>query len=253
MSSFQFVNLPAEVRNLIYSLCTPLTGYMQDFKGLLLASKQIHAEYEYEAVNTISRLLDRVRKDWPHQLELRIQNPTKISDINSINVNLPVSLYYPFGRPSGQMTSDRTLATRLEPCLSPLFYLYLTQLTIGYYYDVKYERPDSAYAFELIPLGLLTDLTNILNPTGDYGTGRLFSPTRKSRRFRLDHPLCVRRLRYQWAELDGASSFERIRIVSINTRYFLNQETSSQQPMEKNLVKNWGCSNNNTIFFDIDC
>ncbi|CAI6332865.1 unnamed protein product [Periconia digitata] len=249
--SKSFTNLPPEVRNAIYSLCTPVTGYMQDFRGLLLVSKQVRAEYEHEAVNTMSKFLDRIEKEWPHELELRIQRPTALSTLQYINVRLPVSIYDPFKPDSAEEVDDVPSLSRLEPCLKPLFSLCLSELSLGYYFDDGYRSPSVMLTSRLLPYGLLLDLTNILTPPSE--SDNFHCPLRKSRQFRLERPMRVRRLRYHWAIPDHSSSSFRTYVEKANTGFFLSEvKTWLWQEEEDNVVRNWGSSSNGTVFFDIN-
>ncbi|PVH93833.1 hypothetical protein DM02DRAFT_619041 [Periconia macrospinosa] len=253
MPGIRFTDLPAEVRNAVYGFCTPLTGYMEDFRGLLLASKQVRTEYEHEAINTMTLLFNRTRSEWPHELELRIQNPTKISEVNNIDVRLPASLYDPFLHDHDKQPDDYVPPSQLDPCLSFLFSLHVSQLTIGYYTNEGYKTPHSILTSRLVPHGLLTDLSTILTPhQQEKDEPAAPPPPHAFRRFRLQGPLRIRRLRYQWAYPDDTSSTFRVFVERANTQFFLSESKWWQLEDTPFAVRNWGSSSHDTVFFDIN-
>ncbi|KAF2644067.1 hypothetical protein P280DRAFT_466754 [Massarina eburnea CBS 473.64] len=246
MSSVTFTSLPAEVRNAIYGFCTPLTGYIEDFKSLLLASKQISTEYQGEAVDVISKYIDSIERDWPHTKELHIDHPKKFSSLTSIIVQLPVSLYYPSNDTS---IKDRNKLyrsnSRLEPCLASLFTLYLSDLTFTCYDD----RPDDWSGLADVPTGLLYDLTNTLITPSALEISQ--QEIRTQRSFRLEKPVRVRRLCYKWYQHEKATGWSRLDVESHHTRFFLTEPLWWEVPNKQTLVRNWGSSSRDEVFFDV--
>lgn len=248
-------SLPAELRNRIYELCTPVYGEVVEFEGLRKASKQIQVEFEAEAVKAMRGFLHSVVKNWPHPQKLRIEQPRKFSELGHVAVQLPVSLYYP---PYDDEVLDDWFANsrgddkELESNLAPLFSLHLSSLVITFYDDsdglTRFHR-------HLLPEGLLRDLTNVLvkEPTRPMAAGsgqsREFEQ-RTGRKFRLVGDMNVRRLCFQWGRSDQSSEHVG-NVQSTHIKHFLREQWWWSGPMANTLVTNWG-RGDDYVFFDID-
>ncbi|KAF2245572.1 hypothetical protein BU26DRAFT_71486 [Trematosphaeria pertusa] len=200
-----FFALPAEVRNEIYAYCTPVTGYSEQFKGLFLTSKQVKAEYEAEAIRTMTKFLFEIKKDWPHAQELRLPAPTTFHEIFNTTVEIPMSLYYP---PFRSSFLER-MGTCLEPCLAPLFSLYLSDITVKIYEDVDKTNLD----LKETPCGLIV---NIANMFVEEPAPRPRIPKKEGRRYQdfpIDLILHARSLTFMWVSSSDSKVHEDHRRV----------------------------------------
>jgi hypothetical protein len=244
MPAPEFTKLPAEVRNAIYSFCTPFAGHRDEFRGLRLASNQIGTEYESEATAVISRYLSSIEKNWPHQEEIHFDRPSTFSDLANITVRLPVSLYYPPQQFSTEEAHHYGENTRFEPCLAPLFTLYISQLTFGCYHNSKNAL------LSVVPTGFLYDLTNILLTKSTLENSEHAVRTRLGA-FRFEQSLNIQRLCYRWLQHEGSSSWRKLEVETVHNRFFLNEPLWWEVPNSQTLVSNWGSSSRAEVFFDI--
>lgn len=252
MAALTFNSLPAEIRNRIYAICTPLTSRIEDFRGLLLVSKQIRDEYEGEAIKVMQQHFKSIEKSWPHAAKVYIDLPTRFLDLANVTVKLPISLYF--------LTTDlfvemgleevhqfQIINTRMESSLAPLFSLWLSKLTFTYYID----QPSVRHELRAIPLGFLYDITNVLvnQPASDFHGHT--NERRTGREFSLDRPLHVCRIAYKWPKDGSSSSFYNYHIDRSYTQFFLTEEWWWQSSNANSLVSNWG-SGNDWVCFDLD-
>jgi hypothetical protein len=254
MLASSLLSLPGELRNRIYGLCTPLTGHVEEFNGLRLASKRIQAEYETEAVSAMQKYLEAIKEDWPHLEELRIEPPRIISELADVTVQLPISLYYPLNRNDSfknWVLDNHGNGKELDPCLAPLFSLHLSSLTITYYDD---SNGITRHDHHLVPQGVLLDITNVLvnqptSPSNAIPRERREYAQRINRKFHLNGGLHVRRLVYKWVRSEHTA--EHVRNVEMrNIKFFLREEWWWQGPQAKTLVLNWG-RGDDCVYFDI--
>jgi hypothetical protein len=254
MLAQSFLTLPGELRNRVYGLCTPLTSHVEEFNGLRAVSKQIQAEYETEAVKTMQKFLEAIKKQWPHSEELRIEPLGSLSDLVAVTVLLPVSLYIPpHGIDSFEdwLQNDQGNSKTLDICLAPLFSLYLSSLTIAYYDD---SNGQVRHDHHLVPQGLLQDITNVLvrqptSPSRRSTRERQEYAQRMKRKFRLEGELHVRKVVYKWFRSEYTA--EHVRSVeSENIKFFLREEWWWQGPNAKTLVSNWG-RGDDCVYFDL--
>jgi hypothetical protein len=252
-----FETLPPEIRNRIYRFCTPIFGYVEEYKGLLWASKRVKTEYETEAVGVMQHYLASIEKAWPHPEKVHIPRPTKISDLTAVCVQLPASLCYllEFGRTPTDSSQEKTYRiknTRLEICLAPLFHLRLSELKFAYYIDKRDEMiPDC----EAIPLGLLFDLTSAFIYRSPQLGGSRGLDVVVDRPFRFLEPFYVRRLVYQWLRQTDVDTGWRIALSiagvdNRNLQFFLNEEWR-QYANSRTRVINWG-RGTSSVYFDME-
>jgi hypothetical protein len=248
--------LPAELRNRIYEFCSPVFGYVEEFEGLRCVSKQTRAEYETEAVKTMQKYLEGIKKAWPYPQELRIEPPRQFSELAHVTIQLPISLYYlPRGDASiygwlQQLRHRNGNELQMEACLAPLFSLHLSSLTTTFYDDSNGLTP---FDHHLAPEGLLRDLTNLLvseptTPTrGVQNQAREFE-LRSRTNFRLTGRLRVRRLVYKWCRSDQTA--EQVWINDSRNIEFFLREQWWWASAAKTLVRNWG-RGDDYVYFDI--
>ncbi|KAF2251093.1 hypothetical protein BU26DRAFT_517821 [Trematosphaeria pertusa] len=250
MSKSYCISLPAELRNEIYRLCTPVTAHIDQFSGLLLASKQTKDEYEKEAVKSMRGLLEGIQRQWPHRAQsegLQLSMLSRFRELASITVSLPLTLYY--SRRTDPI-HGRAVHTRLETCLAPLFSLRLSRLTITFYEN---EAGFLNNCWVDPPQGLLYDLTNILvtEPTRIPQDGDHYD--RMRREFHLSQPLRVRRLVFEWVNNEEWDIALKCLVKSCHSGWFLNKGWWWQGPEAKTLVTNWGGDGSSTgVEFHID-
>jgi hypothetical protein len=245
MPASSFLPLPAELRNRIYELCSPVLGYVEEFSGLRCVSKQTRAEYETEAIKTMEKYLGCIRKTWPYPEKLRIDSPQSFSELAHVTIQLPMSLYF--------LPHDDALVhnePELDACLAPLFSLHLSSLTVTYYDDC-----DGLVRFDhrLAPEGLLRDLTNVLvseptSPVRGVQHQEIEFEQRNRSKFRLYGRLRVRRLIYKWYRSEHTAEHVR-NVESRNIKFFLREEWWWQETA-KTLVTNWG-RGDDCVYFDI--
>ncbi|KAF1962314.1 hypothetical protein CC80DRAFT_542630 [Byssothecium circinans] len=247
MQILSFTALPSEIRNHVCSFCTPFTSHARDFMGLLLASKQIRAEYESEAVDIMVKYIASLKQAWPHAEELRIDRPTKFSDLVTITVRLPVSLYYPSSETSeAERNRHFRRGSQLEPCLASLFTLHLSKLTFTCYDN----QPDDWSGLADVPTGLLYDITNFLIIPSALERSQL--EARRHRTLRVVQPTRVRKVCYKWYQHEHSTGWNRLDVESRHTRFFLTEPIWWEVPNAQTLVTNWGSSSRDEVFFDID-
>jgi hypothetical protein len=246
MSPPPFLSLPAEIRNRIYGLCTPIDAHTENFKGLLLASRQLRREYESEAMNVMHQFLASIQHQWPHSEELRVLGPTSFGNIDKITVQLPLSLYF-------SMTEERSKPdTKMEDCLGSLYTLYLTRLTVAFYHD---RATFINWTPWTIPTGLLFDLLNpLMSHASSLAIG--FPPGRSLRAFQFHQqlPKCqvhIRELAYCWSssKVSHMSNLNALVHADVETtNFFLHESRWFQHPV--GLVHNWG-HDTDSIWFDL--
>jgi hypothetical protein len=248
MSSPPFLSLPAEIRNRIYGLCTPINAHTEEFKGLLLASRQLRREYESEAINVMHQFLASIKHQWPHSEELRFLGPTTFSNIDKLTVQLPLSLYFSMTRSEERSKPD----TKMEPCLGALYTLYLTRLTVAFY-------PDHATFINwtpwTIPTGLLSDLLNpLMSRASSLDIGFPLGRSLRKFQFHEQSPkwqLHIRELAYCWSSSKVAHMSNLNALVQADvetTNFFLHESRWFQHPV--GVVHNWG-HDADSIWFDL--
>jgi hypothetical protein len=254
MATSSCLPLPAELRNRIYELCSPVHGYAEEFSGLRGVSKQTRAEYETEAVKTVDHYLNRIRKSWPYPQEVRIDSPRNFSELVHIAVQLPISFYYsPHGDDWGQSCMrklrprDGSKVEMMEACLAPLFSLYLSSLTITYY-----DNSNGLVRFNLniLPHGVLWGLTNVLvgkplNLLAENQDQMGESEQRSRSEFSTSGKLHTRRLVYKWYRSEQTAEYVR-GVESKHIKFFL----TAIAPGPMTPVANWG-RGDDYVYFDI--
>jgi hypothetical protein len=97
-----FLNLPTELRLNVYAqiidrVSVPTSANMANFKGLLLSCRQIHQEFESEALKVAHRFLETVQEDWTvtHK-PLRLPRLRKLSDTIHITIGIPEVVPYTY-------------------------------------------------------------------------------------------------------------------------------------------------------------
>jgi hypothetical protein len=255
MATSSCLPLPAELRTRIYELCSPVHGYAEDFSGLRCVSKQTRAEYETEAVKTVDRYLNRIRKAWPYPQEVRIDSPRNFSELVHIAVQLPTSLYCPpHGNDWGQSDMqklrprDGSKVEMMEACLAALFSLYLSSLTITYY-----DNCNGLVRFNLnilLPHGVLWGLTNVLvgkplfRPGEDQDQTGVSEPRSRSG-FCTSGTLHTRRVVYKWYRNEQTAEYVRA-VESKHIKFFL----TAIAPGPMTPVANWG-RGDDYVYFDM--
>lgn len=242
MSSSPFLSLPAEIRNRIYALCTPLHVHTEEFRGLHSASRQLRHEYQHEALLVIHQFLTSIKQQWPHSEDVLFDGPKTLRDMDKITVMLPLSRYFLTSRTGSPTdTLDYPLSTRLEDCLKPLFTLHLTRLTFTFYDD---SASFVNWNPSIVPLGLLIDLINplIIPKPVPYEAHML---KRRAFQFYKDYgpqDLHIRELEYNWKSSKVAHASSDLNALvqadSQTLQHFLQMSGSFQYP--GGYVHNWG-------------
>ncbi|KAF2451871.1 hypothetical protein P171DRAFT_14209 [Karstenula rhodostoma CBS 690.94] len=244
--------LPAEIRNRIYGFCTPIDAYAEEFKGLLLTSRQLRREYESEALNVMRQFLASIEHQWPPSEAILFSNLSSFNDIKRVTVQLPLSLYFSKSRSEIWSKSDTFHTTAMESCLGTLYTLYLTRLTVTFYDDLATFINWSPW---VIPTGLLLDLLNpLISPASCLGTG--FSPERALRTSQFyqrttKQQVRIRELAYNWSKSKVAHMSNLNALVQADvetTNFFLHESCWFQHP--KGLVHNWG-HGGDSMWFDL--
>lgn len=252
MSTSPLLALPAEIRNRIYGFCTPINGYVEDFKGLLLASRQLRHEYESEALKVLRQFLGSIEHQWPRSVGLQFSKHTSFNDIDKVTVQLPLSLYFP-PRSKPWSKSDAFHRTAMESCLGTLYTLYLTRLTVTFYDDlatfINWSPSD-------IPIGLLSDLLSpLIAPASRLGTGLPSGRALRTFQFydaqKPKRQVRIRGLAYNWSNSKVAHMSNLNALVQADvetTNFFLHESQWFQHP--RGLVYNWG-HDADSIWFDL--
>ena len=114
-SNRPFLSLPGEIRNNIYSYCTPLNGPLSSYDGLLLSCKQIHSEFPVQAIKSFNKVIEDVEKNLAAKsCHITITHPSTFSN------NGPNGIGYiilRIGDIRTQLPYD--IADMLDPILSP--------------------------------------------------------------------------------------------------------------------------------------
>ncbi|KAF1993890.1 hypothetical protein P154DRAFT_567716 [Amniculicola lignicola CBS 123094] len=218
-----FLQLPAELRCLIYAYCTPTTSPISSFIGILSTNKQIKSEFEVEALAHISKLLVSIKTSFRlnNAADIILKPPKTLSALQFVKIQLPRSIYLP--APGVFQENDyetysihQIYNTKLDQCLAPLFSLHLKKLTITFYKDKpkpsqKNKNKDRRnnlppnFNFSTRPKGLFFDLaTTLLFPSPPLW--KLSSATLASRemdlypirQFHLIAPLNAKRISLHW-------------------------------------------------------
>jgi hypothetical protein len=148
-----FLELPTELRNHVYSYCTPMDGHVHQYQGLGLSCQQVLAEYKGELVRTMRRLLDEVNGKWCHKYvtPLHVSMPGHCGYMAAIVVELPESVYY-----KSRGHEIRRTARYLDPAIASLLQLYLKSITITYYKDIS--NPRTSYSHRITPCRIAKDI-----------------------------------------------------------------------------------------------
>jgi hypothetical protein len=229
-AAYPFLELPAEIRNHVYSYCTPINGHVHEYRGLGLSCKQVRAEYKGELVRTMRKLLDRVNAKWRHRyvIPLRISMHGHLGYMASIVVKLPKSVYY---RPRGDETRDLGGSRPyLEPTIPSLLQLYLKSLTITYYEDKP--DPRNGYYSDISPCELARDVYVYYNGRAS-DRQAAFSDHYSKTALRSMKPLHTRLLRIEWLK----DQTQRYRDY-MRYRHFLDCSTMHSLA-ESNMVVDW--------------
>jgi len=249
MAILEFLALPSELRNKIYSFCTPLDGYVEDFQGLARASRQIRAEYESEAVRVMRVYTCGVEKQGTH---IKFHKIDSFRNMTEMEVALPISLYYPSWTNVSSLNNVALDAyqvdnTRMEQCFAPLFSLYLSRLTFTFYMNKENNHFAAGRVLTAIPRGFMLDLTNALVRPSCLESLEDSEP-RSIREFRLHRPVRIRELAYKWVR-HAINTAETYHVDMANIQFFLNEEKWFQEP--NGLVTNWGYSANMVVYLCI--
>lgn len=246
MSASRFLLLPAEIKYRVYSFCTPIFAYAEEFNGLSLTCWQVRHEYESEATRVMRQALSDMKRQSTFPAEIRFSEIRTIGDIARIAVLLPVSEYFPRNRGDWSKI-DSFDNTKLDPCLAPLYSLYLSRLVFKFYVNTDNFVNWSP---EVIPTGLLHDMMDPLNglpfesdvpPDDDVMV----------RGFRVDEPVRIRRLEYNWfnSKVTHSSNLNSLVQADAETsNFFLHISRHFQRPL--GLVHNWG-RQADTLWFDL--
>lgn len=236
--STSFLSLPPEIRNRIYGLCTPIDAFVEEYKGLLLVSRQVCDEYESETLALMRQLLTSIQHQWPHSEALRISNPKEFKDVDRITVQLPLSLYFPSEETPWSHT-DSYNKTSLESSLVALYTLHLTKLTFSFYDDSTSItwRPHS------IPGGLLEDIISPLLSPMNFMMRRNGRSKNRLERVQLapDVKVRIRKLVYDWSASKAGPAMDiltRTELDLENKSFFLSESNEIGHP--RGLVHNWG-------------
>jgi hypothetical protein len=133
---FRFMDLPTELRLLVYTqISPPVTAPIADYLGLTLVSKQIHDEFAPEAVKSMHAFLAGVKKDWyiAYGSEIHLTNPTSLTEIEVITVSIPLTFF----------ASPKLQHGAFPNALRPLLRLDIKKLTIALYDDRPKAKPDA--------------------------------------------------------------------------------------------------------------
>jgi hypothetical protein len=92
-STMSFYSLPPELRVNIYRKIIETTRAehspnLREYQGLILASKQLHAEFESEAFKTSKEFHSAIQRHWPSST-LHIAIPTRLSHCVSLYISVP--------------------------------------------------------------------------------------------------------------------------------------------------------------------
>jgi hypothetical protein len=147
-SAKTFLRLLPEIRNHVYSYCTPVKGYIYEYQGLDLACIHVHVEYKGE-VTKIMEAKWRNRCASP----LRTSMPGYLGDMASIMIELPKSVYY---RPRDETGYSGGPASCLEPAVAFLLQLHWKSLTMTYYIDIP--DPPNGHFSDILPCELAEDI-----------------------------------------------------------------------------------------------
>ncbi|KAF9739089.1 hypothetical protein PMIN03_007087 [Paraphaeosphaeria minitans] len=252
MSASPLLLLPAEIRNRIYGFCTPIDAYPEEFRGLLLVSRQLRHEYESEALNVMRQFLASIEHQWPRSQGLRFSKLASFNDIDKVTVQLPLSLYFATSKSEFLLQPKKFNTSAMESCLWILYTLCLTRLTFTFYDDLAtFINWNPA----LIPQGLLDDLLSPLVPPAsrlgtDYHSMRS-SPTCQFYAQSAKRQVRIRELAYVWSNSKVAHMSNLNALVQADvetTNFFLHESYSFQHP--HGLVHNWG-HGADSIWFDL--
>ncbi|KAF2869094.1 hypothetical protein BDV95DRAFT_112344 [Massariosphaeria phaeospora] len=153
-SDVVFLELPAEIRNEIYSYLTPLHAYSDICEGLVLSCKQVSSEYTRLAVLLVSKLVKKVlaeckadEKDpppeggnWLHWQQMDVSIPGTFKELTSLTVQLPASLRHRSYWSTKSIHYDISYHYRRP--LNRLYSLHLSQIEIKIRDDHPIERKD---------------------------------------------------------------------------------------------------------------
>ncbi|KAK7185216.1 hypothetical protein PSPO01_08733 [Paraphaeosphaeria sporulosa] len=252
MSASPLLSLPAEIRNRIYGFCTPIDAYAEEFRGLLLTSRQLRIEYESEALSVMRQSLASIEHQWPHSQRLRFSKLASFNDIDKVTVQLPLSLYFATSKSDLLSKPEIVNTSAMESCLGILYTLHLTRLTFTFHDDLATFinwRPS------FIPQRLLHDLLSpLVPPASNLGTD--YHTLRSSHTFQFyaqspKQQVRIRELVYVWSNSKVAHMSNLNELVQADvetTNFFLHESYSFQHP--HGLVHNWG-HGADSIWFDL--
>jgi hypothetical protein len=159
--------MPTELRARIYAkMSPPLTGPIQDFKGIVLANRNLKTEVEDELIRNMKHFLEGIMEEWSktYHSPLRIEIPTSIADIQKVRITIPRSIF--------RWPGPTYVKASVSPLL-PLLDLHVSSIRITFYADeeirasplqtLAFLRRKASYNFKVALVSFLQAVTLSFN------------------------------------------------------------------------------------------